>query len=64
MDKQTPAEYEESEVRKFLTVLFFRRGKRLLKTLADTYSWSPEVLQEHESRFLIASYFVPKFQEK
>lgn len=61
---ETPDEYEEAQTRKFMTYLFYLRAKRHLKTLAEIYGWSPELLQARENQFLIPSMFVPTFQEK
>lgn len=55
------SEYRESQVRRFLSVLFMVRGRRHLKTLAEIYKWSPSQLEEMELRFLRQSDFVPIF---
>jgi len=57
---ETKAEYAESTVRKFMTVLFTIRAKRYLRALATHYGWSPETLAAHEERFLKKS-FAPYF---
>lgn len=54
------AEYQESQVRLFLTVLFMKRAQRHLRTLATLYGWSPEHLTEMESRFLQQANFTPR----
>ena len=64
---ETNAEFAESQVRKFITVLVHNRARRHLKVLADLYGWSPETLAAHEQRFLRPGDFVPTWappQEK
>jgi hypothetical protein len=61
MQHQSRAEFEESQVRRLLTVLFLTRAKRHLKTLAEVYSWSPEQLLEYEERFIQYNACVPIF---
>jgi hypothetical protein len=56
---ETNAEFAEAQARKFMTVLFYNRARRHLKTMAALYGWSPETLQEHEQRFLRPSDAVP-----
>jgi len=58
---ETAEEFAEGQVRRFLTVLFTMRAKRHLKTLADLYGWSPELLAENESRFIKTAACVPAF---
>lgn len=60
---ETPREYAESQIRKFMTVLFVTRAKRHLKTLADLYGWSPETLEANEQRFIRIGDHVPIFVE-
>lgn len=55
------SEFEESQVRRLLTVLFLTRAKRHLKTLAELYSWSPEQLADYEARFIQYGGCVPQF---
>jgi hypothetical protein len=54
-------EEAESQVRRFLTVLFVARAKRHLKALSVIYGWSPETLAEYEDRFIKTAEFVPVF---
>lgn len=61
MQHQSRAEFEESQVRRLMTVLFLTRAKRHLKTLAEVYSWSPEQLAEYEARFIQYNACVPIF---
>ncbi len=60
---ETPHEYAESQVRRFLTVLFVTRAKRHLRTLAELYGWSPETLATNEQRFIRVGEHVPIFVE-
>jgi hypothetical protein len=60
---ETPKEYAESQVRRFMTVLFVTRAKRHLRTLADLYGWSPETLAINEQRFIRVADCVPIFVE-
>jgi hypothetical protein len=55
------AEYQEGQVRRFLTVLFMKRAQRHLRTLATLYGWSPDYLAAMEARFLQQVHFVPQF---
>ncbi len=61
---ETPTEFAESQIRRFLMVLLTTRAKRHLKTLADHYGWSPETLAGREEQFIKPSNFVPVFHEK
>ena len=61
MQNQTPAALATSQTRRLFTVLFTVRAKRHLKTLADHYGWSPDVLKEHEQRFIRVADMVPCF---
>jgi hypothetical protein len=56
------AEYQEGQVRRFLTVLFMKRAQRHLRTLATLYGWSPEHLATMETRFLQQVRFTPRFE--
>ena len=56
---ETAEEFAEGQLRRFLTVLFVKRAKRHLKTLADLYGWSPEMLAENEQRFIQTAKFLP-----
>ena len=58
------AEYQEGQVRRFLTVLFMKRAQRHLRTLATLYGWSPEHLAAQEARFLQQARFTPRFEER
>ena len=58
---ETPKEYAESQVRRFMTVLFITRAKRHLRTLAELYGWSPETLIANEQRFIRVADCVPLF---
>ena len=49
---ETPAEYQESQVRRFYTTLWIARARRHLQTLAKLYGWSPEMLAAHETTFI------------
>jgi len=49
---ETPAEYQESQVRRFYTTLWIARARRHLQTLAKLYGWSPETLAAHETTFI------------
>ena len=60
---ETPKEYAESQVRRFMTVLFVTRAKRHLRTLAELYGWSPETLEANEHRFIRVADCVPIFVE-
>lgn len=59
---ETPREFAEAQVRRFLTVLFAARAKRHLRTLAELYGWSAETLAEHERRFIRVADMVPNFR--
>jgi hypothetical protein len=61
MQNQTPSEIALSQTRRFFTVLFTVRAKRHLKTLADHYGWSPDVLANYEQRFIRVADMVPLF---
>ena len=56
---ETADEMAEGLVRRFLTTLFVARKRRLLKALADLYSWTPEELAAHEERFIKIGDSVP-----
>jgi hypothetical protein len=58
---ETPREFADSQIRRFMTVLLTARAKRHLKTLAELYGWSPETLAAHEERFIRPTL---RFQEK
>jgi hypothetical protein len=58
---ETPKEFAESQVRRFMTSLFIARARRHLRTLATIYNWTPETLAAHESRFIRTEYMVPRF---
>jgi hypothetical protein len=58
---ETPHEFADSQIRRFMTVLLTIRAKRHLKTLAGIYGWSPETMAENEERFVRPSL---RFQEK
>ena len=58
---ETPKEYAEAQVRRFMTVLFVTRAKRHLRTLAELYGWSPETLAANEQRFIRVADHVPIF---
>ena len=58
---ETPREFADSQIRRFMTVLLTVRAKRHLKTLADIYGWSPETLAANEERFVRPSL---RFHEK
>lgn len=58
---ETAEEFAEGQLRRFLTVLFVKRAKRHLKTLADLYGWSPETLVENEERFIKTTAFLPSW---
>lgn len=60
---ETSKEYAESQVRRFMTVLFVNRAKRHLRTLAELYGWSPETLATNEQRFIRVGDCVPVFVE-
>lgn len=60
---ETPHEYAEAQVRRFMTVLFVNRAKRHLRTLAELYGWSPETLATNEQRFIRVADHVPIFVE-
>jgi hypothetical protein len=47
-----------------LTLLFTKRAKRHLKTLADSYGWSEELLAEYEERFIKPAELTPLFLTK
>jgi hypothetical protein len=54
-------EFEESQVRRFLTTLFITRARHLLARMAEIYGWSPATLAEHEARFINTPDFIPIF---
>lgn len=58
---ETADEMAEGQVRRFLTTLFVARKRRLLKTLATLYGWSPEELAAHDERFIKIPESVPLF---
>jgi hypothetical protein len=58
---ETPKEYAEAQVRRFMTVLFVTRAKRHLRTLAELYGWSPETLAANEQRFIRVADHAPVF---
>jgi hypothetical protein len=60
---ETPHEFAEAQVRRFMTVLFVARAKRHLRTLAELYSWSPETLMANEQRFINIADHAPVFVE-
>lgn len=60
---ETPREYAEAQIRRFMTVLFVNRAKRHLQTLAEHYGWSPETLAANEQRFIRVADHVPIFVE-
>ncbi len=57
-------EYADSQIRRMLTLLFTKRAKRHLKTLADSYGWSEELLAEYEERFIKPAELTPLFLMK
>jgi len=56
---ETADEMAEGQIRRFLTTFFVARKRRLLKTLAELYSWSPEELAANEERFIRINDSVP-----
>ena len=56
---ETADEMAEGQIRRFLTTFFVARKRRLLKTLAELYSWSPEELAAHDERFIKINDSVP-----
>lgn len=52
---------DEATVRRFLTILFYKRAQRHLRTLAELYQLSPERLAELEERFLVTADCAPVF---
>lgn len=58
---ETKKEFAESQVRRFMTVLFIARARRHLRTLAGLYGWTPETLATYETRFITTSSTVPRF---
>lgn len=52
---------DEATVRRFLTILFYKRAQRHLRTLAEHYQMSPEHLAELEERFLSLAECAPVF---
>jgi hypothetical protein len=56
---ETHKEFAESQIRRLLTVLFITRAKRHLKTLAELYEWTPEMLAAYEAQFIKLGEFVP-----
>ena len=61
---ETPHEFAESQVRRFLMVLLTTRAERHLQTLAEHYGWSPETLAARREQFIKPSSYAPIFQEK
>ena len=61
---QKHPEYRESQVRRFLSVLFMKRAQRHLKTLATLYNWTPEYLAAMEARFVQQVRFTPTFENR
>ncbi len=58
---ETPQEFAEGQVRRFMTVLFVARAKRHLKSLSELYEWTPEQLADYETRFIKPAAFIPQF---
>jgi hypothetical protein len=58
---ETPQEFAEGQVRRFMTVLFVARAKRHLKSLGELYGWTPGQLAEYEARFIKPAEFIPQF---
>ena len=54
-------EYSESQIRKFMTMLFILRAKRHLKSLAVLYNWTPEMQAEYEQRFIHTADMIPQW---
>jgi hypothetical protein len=52
---------DEATVRRFLTILFYKRDQRHLRTLAAAYNLSAERVAELEERFLISADCAPTF---
>jgi hypothetical protein len=52
---------DETTVRRFLTILFYKRCQRHLRTIATTYNLSEERLAELEERFLLTADCAPTF---
>lgn len=52
---------DESTVRRFLTILFYKRCQRHLRTLAAAYNLSAERVAELEERFLVSADCAPLF---
>ena len=52
---------DEATVRRFLTILFYKRAQRHLRTLVEHYQMSPERLTELEERFLSLADCAPMF---
>jgi hypothetical protein len=52
---------DEATVRRFLTILFYKRAQRHLRTLAELYQMSAEHLAELEERFLVTADCAPMF---
>jgi hypothetical protein len=61
---ESAEEFAESQVRRFLMKLFDARKRRLLKMMADIYSWSPETLAAHEAQFVRMEDTVPAWAER
>ena len=59
MEKEPIDEVAETQVRKFLTVLFVTRRMKLLKILAGIYCWTPEQLADYQERFVKPADCVP-----
>lgn len=59
---ESPHEYAETEIRKFMTVLFIERAMSHLKTLANEYGWSPEKRLEYETRFIRHRDLLPEWR--
>ncbi len=59
---ESKQEFAERQARTFMTVLFTRRAERHLKTLAEIYNWSPEMLEEHKQRFIKPIKMIPVWE--
>jgi len=57
-------EYSESQIRRFMTMLFTLRARRHLRNLAILYNWTPETLSEYEQRFIQTANMVPVWTHK
>jgi hypothetical protein len=58
---ETKKEFAESQVRRFMTVLFIARARRHLRNMATIYGWTPETLAAYEKRFILTEDMVPTF---